>query len=471
MKNNKSIIIFSIMGLTFSVLIILNAFNTISTDPLSKVSDAKYYIRMGYNILNNSCFSGYNSYPPKPSAFREPLYALYLSAIIAVSPELKHLNMTELVEDSASLQHLRYAQIPILLIISMVSACFIYCITGKLLFSCFALILTGFSASLINSIGYLMAEHLAVMFLLLSALFFYKAIKTKKCLYLAGLGVFLALLVLTKAIFMYFIFFVIIFLLIMKRSGLLTRSQLVRGLIVLLVPYAVLIGGWMIRNYIHFDDFYITNRRGAVMSIRAEYNKMNATEYFGSFLYWMPGGFVRKFIFKTYGDNALEPEGALGRLNRSNLEGYYRRGKALTGIVNKEKVRTRYGLDEVMRQRSINEFLSHPVKEMLVSIPIFWRGIFYSQGLKVWPLYDFIMNAGVFSITYFLSFLILIILTIKNRIWELFSIISMPLYLFILNALATHGLSRYNLPALGVAPVCFLAVVFYFINKEELCAK
>ena len=466
-SNNKPAIVFYIMGLIVCSLIILNAYNTISDNPIGEGSDASYYIRMGYNVFHNNCFSGQESKALKPSAFREPLYALYLAGVIAVSPELKRLGIAELVEKSSSLQRLRHAQIPILLIISLVSAWLIYCITGKYLFSFFALILTGFSGSLIVSMDCLMAEHLAVMLSSLVAISFYKSIKTKNLLFFTGLGVSLALLVLTKAIFMYFIIFIIMFLLLMKKAGFLTRAQLVRGLAALMLSYAVLIGGWVLRNYIHFDNFYITNRSGTVLAIRAQYNKMNVPEYFGSFLYWAPGGFIRKILHKTYGDNALEPEGTLGKLNRANHEGYYFTGWSLIGVLSKGEKKSDYELHNTMQKISIEQFFAHPIKEVLVTIPILWRGIFYSHGLNIALSYNFIRCTGVFSLIYFLSFIILVILTIKNRRWDLFCLISIPLYLFALNALATHGLPRYNLPVLGIIKDSFLVVIFYFTNKRS----
>ena len=166
--------------------IIWNAYNTISDNPIGEYSDARFHIKAAYNIVNHQCVSSDKSDSPKPSAYREPLYSLYISGIVAVSPKLKKLCMTDLIEDRASLQSLRYSQIPILLIISMAAAYLIYCITENFLFLFLALIFTGFSSSLLKSMGYLKAEHLAVMFLLLAAIFFYKSIQTKSWLCFAG---------------------------------------------------------------------------------------------------------------------------------------------------------------------------------------------------------------------------------------------------------------------------------------------
>jgi len=467
MSNYKLTIAFCFTSLMIIVCIIWNAYNTISDNPIGEYSDARFHIKAAYNIVNHQCISPDKSAFPKPSAYREPLYSLYLSCLVAVNPGLKKLCMTDLIEDKESLQYLRYAQIPILLIISIAAAYLIYCITEKLLFSLLAFVLTGYSGSLLESMGYLKAEHLAVALLLTAVIFFYKSIKTKSWFCFSGFGASLALLVLTKAIFMYFIIFVVVFLFFLLKKHFLTRSQLVCGLISIILPYSVIVGGWMVRNYVHFDNFFITSRSGEAMAIRAQYNKMNTTEYFGSFLYWAPGDFARKILFKTYGENALEPDGVLGMLNRSNPEGYFLRGKNLKRVLNIKKSRNKYDVDTDMERKSINAFLAHPVKELLVSAPIFWRGIFYSDGLTIGSSYVFLRSTGITSIAYFLSLITFMLLIIIKIRWELFSIISMPLYLFIINALATHGLPRYNLPALGVMPVCFLAVVFYFINKRN----
>ena len=126
------------------------------------------------------------------------------------------------------------------------------------------------------------AAALVVMVSCLSVL----TLVRRRVLYSALLGLVLAALVLTKTVFLYFWPFVVAGLvasdLLHRTFG--RRTVLLVG--VFLIVYFLSVGGWMVRNFVLFDDFSVVDSRRTtqVLALRVAYNTMREDEFARWFL-------------------------------------------------------------------------------------------------------------------------------------------------------------------------------------------
>lgn len=460
MQKNKHIALHVCLCLLILSLIIWSSVYSFDGKAPHTSSDSNDYMRMGYHAYHHHTFSGDKTEPPKPSAFREPGYAAYQAGIIALNSNLNHIPLAAFRNNGRHMLAMRYGQIPILVISAFLGMILVYNLTQKISYAYLALLLIGFSYAMNNAMRRLFAEHFMVMLLILLSLLLFRAINLKKLWHFIAIGTVLGFIVLTKAIFMYFIVIVwglFIFLFIMKQ---LNKRQLIIALLAISLPYTVIVGSWMTRNYIHFDVAYITGRAGSVMAIRNEYDKMNATEYFGAFYYWTPDRFVMRKMFEKHGNSALASDGALGMLNRDNRKGYYKTAKSIGegSAKNAQRQKNKY----------LMNFIKHPFKHLAVTLPIGWRGIFHSNGFVInAPFYLYFQCTLLVSLTYAVSFVLLILLALRKKRWDIVAITLPVLYLYAINSLLTHNIPRYNLPSLGLCMVSFAVVLCYFRNKQS----
>jgi 4-amino-4-deoxy-L-arabinose transferase-like glycosyltransferase len=352
----------------------------------------------------------------------------------------------------------------------------VFMLTRNIFYGYVALFLTGFSTSLLYAANNLCAEHLAALLMLCVSLFLYKAVKEKDTKYFVLLGAALGLLVLTRGVFQYFIIIILIFLVFLAIVGLFKKRKLLICTIIFSITYFGLIGSWMARNYMHFGRFFITERGGIVLLLRSECNMMNRKEYLGAFLYWAPDKYLSESLLKSFfGEDAIKPGGALERLNRLNDSSFYLRTKAIWAKVEKEFANQKKSemVDKRLKSMAKTNILQHPVRHILATLPIGWRGLFAEHGyrLKI-PGSGIVINSSVpTNIVYFAAFFFLTFLSIKNRWWELFALILPALYLYGIQTALTHNLARYNKPIIPILVIAMLFVVHYITSKRAVQEK
>ncbi len=473
MKHAK-LLLHIILCVLFVFLVVWNAAQVFDGRPLQKGNDASYHIRTGYNLINHWTYSCRSSDRPEPDAYREPTMAAYIAMLITASSTLGSVDVETTLAGGDALEILRYAQLLILILTAFGAMYFVFLITKNFFCSYVALLLTGFSYSLFFSAWSINTEHMAALFVIATSISLYEIVRGggKKCF--AFLGVSLALLVLTKAVFMYLIVFVLIFLVVLGLAGKFVKKELVTGLVILLAAYFAFVGSWMVRNYIHFGKFYITGRAGVILSIRAEYNMMNTKEYFGSFLFWTPDNYVRKkLIPRFFGEKALHPGGALARLSEVNPRGYYKLGRAVRSNVAKS-----YGapletaaVDTEVRNAAKEKILSHPFRHIVTTIPCAWRGLFVEDRYSLSVPFSMVLASSVgINLAYFGSLFFLAGLGVKRRKWDLFASTFPALYLYGITSFCTLSVPRYNQPLIPVLIVALLTMVHLLINRKN-CSR
>jgi hypothetical protein len=471
MSKGAKFVLNLVLCLFFATIISWNAAYDISMKKaLGKYSDSNDFVRMGYHLYHTGTYSidQDQSDSPKPTAYRATAFSTYLAAVIGLNSSLKHLDLKVLGTDLKSLRILRQAQIPILLITAFLAMYLVTSMTGRIAYGYIALILVGFSYGLLLSLTSMKIENFAALWVMCVSVSFYKVVQTKKLKYFVILGISLAILVLTKAIFMFCYIVMIAFLFWLFKAGLFDKKTIVRGTLLFIVTYGIIVGGWMIRNYIQFKAMYITARSGVVMAVRTKYNTMNKDEYFGSFLYWTPDSYARMKLAKKYGVNALNVGGILSNLNRENPEGYYKEGRNVRNRISKANGGGRAEVNKLVKRIALKEILRHPFRHLFATIPLAWRGLFIEKAVMTSVPFTAVISGGVaINVLYFASLFANLFIGIRKKKWELLAIVLPAIYLYGMNSFFTHSLQRYNEPLIPLLASLFLILVCSIVSRPQ----
>ncbi len=206
------------------------------------------------------------------------------------------------------------------------------------------------------------AAALVVMVSCLSVL----TLVRRRVLYSALLGLVLAALVLTKIAFLWFWPFVVAGLvasdLLQRTLG--RRTVLLVG--VFLIVHFLPTGGWMVRNFVLFDDFSVVDARRsvAVLTLRVTYNTMRDDEFAAGFWYYTP-----------YKLDLGIPKRSWERFDWKNADRFSRMGQRALGtldIWNADGIRRGMHESEMLRARIFAE----PWRHLKISTLMAWRGLF-----------------------------------------------------------------------------------------------
>lgn len=202
--------------------------------------------------------------------------------------------------------------------------------------------------------------------------------KKNTLLFSASSGIILGLLILTKAIFLYFLYAIIgigfiylLFLLLSKGRAKITQIAL--PMLLLIIFSAISPALWMKRNSEITGGYLLTDsREGIALSARNIFHSMSVEEYFTAFLYWTP----------SFGDNLARrylPERAWERFNTRDANGFFLAGHHNFGKEVRKLIETKNVTGQEATAIHTNalkmEILDNPVKHALTTIPLFYRGI------------------------------------------------------------------------------------------------
>ena len=460
----RQVVIWAIACAIFFVLMHENVVEISNKEPKA---DAVHYMAMGYNLSEYGTLSlDKNDAPnPAPTAYREPGFPAYLALIRTLHPLLRQANLSTFLSSTQEVETLKYFVLLTVAITAFIAAYIVFYFTKKQILAYFALLLVSLSNSLLNIANTLYAEDLAALLVLVVAVALHQLFEKKKLINFALLGLALGFLVLTKAIFQYFIIFVIALLVFALIKKYFSKQVFFTGIFLFFLLYSLTAGSWMVRNYIHFNELFISGRSGVILLIRAEHNKMNTKEYFGSFLVWTPGEYAEKLLYKFYGNNALEVGGELERLNRENdPQSFYRSARnertRLTKAYGLERENT--AVNDELTDRAKIRILTHPFKHALVTIPLIWRGLFVEDGLCLIDSFEFPVPI---SLLYFISFCFTLGLSLFRKRWSLFAFLLPALFLVSMHSLFSNSIPRYNEPLIPIFVVCFLVAIDSIISS------
>jgi 4-amino-4-deoxy-L-arabinose transferase-like glycosyltransferase len=202
-------------------------------------SDAESYFTLAKNLLQHRGF--FIDVAWGPSAFRTPLYPLFVAGLYWLVPKLGFVIFVQNIVGAASVV-LAYRLGRVLF-------------THRVAFA--ASLLYLFESQRLQVMNQLMSEALFLVFFLPALIFFFRYRSERRMLLIAASAIFLGLATLTKPIIQ-FLPLVMVFFLVAERPFLQTvrKNAVACGIFLLLV--GAVLSPWIVRNKIHFDTWKLS---------------------------------------------------------------------------------------------------------------------------------------------------------------------------------------------------------------------
>ena len=266
-------------------------------------------------------------------------------------------------------------------------------------------------------------------------------------------GLFLGLLVLTKAAFQYWLAGAAVALL----AGCLLQPdhRRARACVALVLTACAVAVPWMTRNAVQAGHFTVSGRSGNILSIRAEYGTMSWPEIVGAYAAWAPSSrVVPGHVAVTDAlRRLLEPEVGYVGFNRGEKKrGYYMRSQRHVGMVayRAGTIDPLWTTSQTRREAALNRAALEMIRaDWLKHVAL--TPAFLLRGTGA-------MNAGLLGLLAIPAFVVVLVGAWRGRDVALLLFLLPAVYAFVFHATATHFIPRYGLPAVPIAfVVCALA--------------
>ena len=258
--------------------------------------NADNYTGFAYNILAKGSFSGATTKEEniEPSMRRAPGYPAFLATIFFISKQKVNLEsclLKKQLKNCGTLSFHRMMYQTLLFCLSGLTIYFQCLLFNKNKLHCF--LITAVAVAILSKeiIATSNSEALAIPLYIFYCFFVSKWLiseenKTKNALIS---GLFLGLLTLTRAVYLYFLpVFIATFLVLYFSKNKYTKGNFKR-LIFSFTIVILTISPWVARNFYHFGKMDIASSGAVkVLANRAEHNTMSGREYLSGFLYWAP---------------------------------------------------------------------------------------------------------------------------------------------------------------------------------------
>ena len=445
--------------------------------------DATQNVRMASHVAHYWFFSFDRKEPPKrPTMDREPIPVFALAAWILIDPALRNARPFQELHQGAPLVSLKKINLFWAFFLHLGMSFLIFSISPNLLWRVmvppFIVVMTNLTL-LNENVDRLLNELPAGCFLAWGAacmlLFVQKPTKQRGIL----LGLSLACLALTKAVFFYVSLGAIIVLAIQMyrdRDAFETRMPIpqfrifkgrrafpVLGFV--LLAFLGAIGIWVARNAIELNQFRIADRGGDVLYMRT----LTMQKPFLGGLYAYAPTKYQPWLGKMtgYDRKDLRSGGRLAELSARNPEEDFRRKRWQIYRAEMEKAgvqfRGRNKAQGWLAREGLKRYVSDPVA-LVGWIPVYaMRGSFFLfDGISTSIIY---VHLTVFLI---LNFLVVSLVSLFRSRVETCAVFLLALGLYLFHAMFTHGLSRYNEP---IVPFVWLALVYTVSYLGDLVGR
>src|SRR5262245_53988438 len=314
---------------------------------------------------------------------REPLYSVVVAGLAKLQPSWSTaLKVCSRPNEACAQQlvFLKYVNAVLLALTAVVAGIVAHALSGSRIAAVGTTGYIAFNFAMWRDLKYVMSDYLALLLVALSVLWLFLALcRLTDIRYWSGVGFLLALLALTKQVFLPFA--------ILLGAALLTYGVLKRksgwqgllpGLCVLIVV-ALLNGGWLLRNLLYFGA--MNDSRGSVaLSLREVYDHMTAAEHATAFVWfarppgpnlakrWLPESYWHRFA-------SMEPDGFYGA-GYINHGARVERLKSETGVADAVAESQAGGI--VIRKMLLNSVC------YLSSMPaVFYRGLWFDAFMPL----------------------------------------------------------------------------------------
>ena len=343
--------------------------------------DARQYLAAAINLHDNGIFSEVDGSNSGPGTGREPAYATFLAGLMFFDAQLASITLECLRSaDGCGAERYRFA-----IILNRVFVA----LSGALIFlSVFRLTDHNLFPSAISGLyiwlnfesqkfsSYVISDSLAMFLSAILIWSIFHAGHRGSALWWAISGFVMALLVLTKAIFLYFALLVIpLFLFLTLTSDDCRRTF--RNALICFLCCAVPVSAWIARNVAVDDLWGVTEGRGEItVSAREIYNDMTFTEYFAAMVYWT----------RIKGDglaHVLFSQETLGKLRHDTSDGFFQRGhKRFSELVERKKTAENISYEAASKEvydQLLERVLKRPVRHFFTTALLAYRGVWIDQ--------------------------------------------------------------------------------------------
>lgn len=368
----------------------------------------------------------------------------------------------------------------------IVSFAIIEWLTGSCALAYLAFFMTAFQSSLLRYSDRFLSEATASFLLIALSALLFAAVKIRRKRLFFAVGLVLACLALTKAIFHYLCFilpmlFVALYFLEKKSK----RSPLsLRAPLFFLLGYFVLVGPWMLRNVVNGYGWVIcAGRAGGALAIRSGFSQMTDVEKWAAWrhfspLYAKPEEITKLAEVKGYSVKDID------KIFRKNPLGYYEVSRNEQAVFNPEILPPDPVVAKAYQQKQIRRLWKQPWNHLYLTLLFSWRGVFMQQGwgydrrtesptlgqklgfdpwalgFKLTRFKQFYLNLFMFSL-----FCLLPLFYLWKQEWEKVFLFLPALYSHALYSFVSQFLPRYGLPELSLIVIATLLSFFLTFNR------
>lgn len=370
-------------GALLAMLIMSVAMNLATSKPANFTGgDAPDYLASAYHLAHHHVYArDATASEVSPGIGREPGYPFFLAALMTLDPGLAAFR-PECSTDAGrcDLDRFRVAPLANLVLVEL---------SGVLLFF-LAFRVTGSRAAALVAAGYTLlnlhmnrfwqdpvSDRLAMFLVIMTMLALAYAWRTRHAGRWSLFAVALAALSLTKAAFLPYSILLGACATIAVFLRPTDAESKLRLLGIMTFVYALLVGGWALRNLVVSGDFRITdNRAGLVLSTREALDHMTPVQYVASFIYWTrgPGPGLARQLFAPEVIAPLGLDQTEGFYFDSQ-EGYNRR---IDALAKKENIGV-YAASAKIDREVIGAILAHPLAYAATTLPVLYRGFWIDE--------------------------------------------------------------------------------------------
>jgi len=371
----------SLLIVLIAALIAAPFYVTTLKAPAVTTGDTPQYVSAAWHMAHHGVFSeATSSAPPAPSLGREPAYALFLVPFLILDPALAGFTPDCLADGTCADGPFRLVQAANVVLAGV--AALLLVITVRLLgggptAATVAGLYLVANAEMMASRHSVASDYLALALVAGAGALLAAAVRSGRPTAFVPLGLVMAALTLTKAVFLPFTVLAL-------GAGALwalwqrvpVRTVMAAG-IVFACAFAAPVGGWMARNAAVGGSFAITVERGGIaISTREVFNHMSGAQYVAAFVYWTRGfgdGLARDLFDRPVWE----------RFRIDVVGGFYDEGQNRYGPW-VEQVMAERGVERgearrIVDQTLIRHILDRPFTHALTTLPLLYRGLWIDE--------------------------------------------------------------------------------------------
>ena len=400
--------------------------------PLYAGGDGPDYLAGAYHLYHSHVFSQAETAGAVPPGIgREPFYSLALAGLMTVDPALRTYS-TDCIHSACDVHIYRSAAL-LNLALTILTGIVLYFVgaraTGRPLGGLVAAGYVLFNLQTNKGWGPIASDRLAVLALSLAMLAVAYAWGTRSWRWLL-VGLALAALTLTKAVFLYFTLAAIGAAVVVAFANRRPVRMVAPAAILTVAVFAAIIGGWTARNAHISGQWRLTDARGGIaLNTREVFNHMSGEQYAASFVYWMRGpgeGLARK----------LFPPAVVKPFDLEQPGGFYDAGQNGYGMRVADRMKATgedyWTAEHAVEQEVRSAILQRPFTHLATTIPLFYRGIWGDEFIVVGlPL-----------------FFVAIVAAARERRWLMLILLSAGAFNLVFYAAFSLNIPRYQMTAL-----------------------